>query len=241
MDDGMEAAPAESGPDMDPTLPNLMVRFAQVLTSPAKLFDALRGNPRWLGALLLAIGAGIAIVAVIPVELIEEMILAQAPTDATPEQMAAMESQAGAARLFRWLGPLVFQPIMLLIIAVFLLVVFNPLMGGEASFKQLFAFTAHANLIGVVGGLLTLPLILARGSLETALSLGLLVPGMASDSFGFRFLNGMNLFGIWTAIVLGIGMSRLYPKVSTGTATGILLGTYVAIKLIGAAIGGLVG
>ena len=241
MDDAMDTAPAESGPKTEPTLPNLMVRLVQVLTSPAKLFDALRGNPRWLGALLLAIGAGIAIVALIPVELIEEMMLAQTPADATPEQIAAMESQAGAAGVFRWLGPVVFQPIMLLIIAVFLLVVFNVLMGGEASFKQLFAFTTHANLIGVVGGLLTLPLILARGSLTTALSLGLLVPGMDSDSFGFKFLNGVNLFGIWTAVVLGIGMSRLYPKVSPGTATGILLGCYVAIKLIPAALGSLAG
>ncbi|MEN8143961.1 MAG: YIP1 family protein, partial [Gemmatimonadota bacterium] len=211
MTDDMNAALPESGPPMEQTLPNLAIRFVQVLTSPAKLFDALRANPRWLGALLLAVGAGIAITALIPIELIEEMILAQAPADASPEQLAAMESQAGAAGAFRWLGP-IFQPIILLIIAVFLLVVFNLLMGGEASFKQLFAFTAHANLIGIVGGLLTLPLILARASLTTALSLGLLVPGMDADSFGFKFLNGLNLFGIWTAVVLGIGMSRLYPK-----------------------------
>ncbi|MEN8145506.1 MAG: hypothetical protein ABFS14_11210, partial [Gemmatimonadota bacterium] len=59
--------------------------------------------------------------------------------------------------------------------------------------------------------------------------------------FGFKFLNGLNLFGIWTAVVLGIGMSRLYPKVSAGTATGILLGSYVTLKLIGAALGGLGG
>ncbi|MEE9208057.1 MAG: YIP1 family protein [Gemmatimonadota bacterium] len=242
MDDGMGAAPIESGPvTAEPTLPNLMVRFVQVLTSPAKLFDALGGKPRWLGALLLAVGVGIAIVALIPLELIEEMMMAQVPADATPEQMEAMESQAGLAGVLRWLGPAVFQPIMLLIIAVFLLLVFNLLMGGEASFKQLFAFTTHANLIGIVGGLVTLPLILARGSLDTAMSLGLLAPGMDSGSFAFKFLNGLNLFGIWTAVVLGIAMSRLYPKVSTGTAVGILLGTYVVIKFIGAAIGGLAG
>ena len=84
-------------------------------------------------------------------------------------------------------------------------------------------------------GVLTLPLILSTGNLRSALSLQLLVPGMDGDGWLYGFLNGLNLFGLWTMVALGIGISRIYPKVSAGSAISLLVGMYVLLKAVFAA------
>ena len=132
------------------------------------------------------------------------------------------------------IGPFVFFAL----IAGGLKLVYSVLLGGEASFKQLFSATAHAQIISAIGALVTLPLILSTGNLRSALSLQLLAPELDSDGWMYGFLNGLNLFGLWTMVVLGIGVSRIYPKVSAGNAITFLVGVYVLLKAALAALPG---
>jgi hypothetical protein len=220
-------------------LPNVGVRLVQVFTAPSALFDRLKERPVWIGAVVTIIVIGLVVQAFIPEQLVREMLLARLPGDASPDQVRATEQAAGVANVMRWVGTVAFPPVFFAVLAGFLLLIYNVLMGGEAAFKQLYSISAHANLIGAVGGLITLPLVLARNSLETVLSLHLLVPGLASETYGYRFLSGISLFGLWTTIVLGIGVSRVYPKVSTGGAVTLLLVAYVVVKALFAIGGGI--
>jgi hypothetical protein len=65
-----------------------------------------------------------------------------------------------------------------------------------------------------------------------SLSLDLLLPGLDEDGFVYGFLHGLNLFSIWAAVVLGIGVSRLYPKASAGSAAFAILSLYVVFKAV---------
>ncbi len=215
-----------------PPLPSLPKRIVQVFVAPAKLFDALAVTPKWVGAALVVIGAGLIVQALIPVELIREMALSGLPPDATPEQIAAVEQFMGASNAIRWVATVIVPILLILFVSGFILLVWNAVLGGEQKFSAVLACTAHSYIVWAFGGLVTLPLLLARQDLRTTFSLHLLTPFLESSSYLYRFLAGLNLFGIWTMILLGIAVSRLYPKVSAGSACTVMILAYVVMKAI---------
>lgn len=222
-------------PESSTDLPSLPVRIVQVFFSPGTLFDRLKQRPAWLGALLTLIVVSLVVNALIPGELIRQLVMEQLPSDAEPRQIETAMRMAG---IFRFLGPVVFTPLLVAALAGVIQLIWNLILGGESSFKQALSVTAHTMFIPTVGGLLTVPLMIASGDATVALSLHLLVPGLDDESYAFRFLHGLNFFSIWAAIVLGIGVSRLYPKRSAGSAVLVLLALYVVFKAISAALSG---
>lgn len=220
--------------DRTPELPSLPIRIVQVFTAPATLFDALKTTPKWIGAAVVVIVLGLVVQALIPAELIREMALSSLPSDAPPEQVAAVEKFMGVSNIIRWVGTVVFPILMILFVSGFILLVWNAILGGEAAFPAVLACTAHSYIVWAAGGLITMPLVLARQDLRTTFSLHLLTPWLDSGTYAYRFMAGLNLFGIWTMILLGVAVSRLYPKVSAASASTVMIGAYVVFKAIGA-------
>lgn len=218
--------------------PNLLARIVQVFVAPAKLFDSLRDRPVWLDAILVTIAVGLIIQLMIPAEVFRAEVLSGLPADATAEQIEATENSLPFLKAIGWVMTVIGPFLFFALIAGVLKLVYSVLLGGEASFKQLFSATAHAQIISAAGALITLPLILSTGNLRSALSLQLLVSGLDSDGWMYGFMNGLNLFGLWTMVVLGIGVSRIYPKVSAGNAITFLVGMYVLLKAVFAALPG---
>lgn len=227
MSDATTTSPAEAGP-----LPR---RLFQVFAAPAELFDRLRECPVWIDVLVLLVAASVASSFLIPEEAMRAMMEAQMPPDAGPEQVDQMMRFArGWSLVFAFVG----TPIVVAAVAGFAILVFNVLLGGEATYRQLFSATAHAFVIYTAGALLALALLLGSGGGQLVTpSLHLLVPGL-SEGYLFRFLRGLNLFSLWSAIVLGIAVSRIYPKRSAGPAATLFLGAYVAIIALIALPGG---
>ena len=220
--------------DQTPELPSLPTRIVQVFTAPATLFDALKTAPKWIGAAVVVIVLGLVVQALIPAEVIREMALSSLPSDAPPEQVAAVEQFMGVSNIIRWVGTVVFPILMILFVSGFILLVWNAILGGEAAFPAVLACTAHSYIVWAVGGLITMPLVLARQDLRTTFSLHLLTPWLDSGTYAYRFMAGLNLFGIWTMILLGVAVSRLHPKVSAASASTVMIGAYVVFKAIGA-------
>ncbi len=217
---------------MSQQLPSLPTRVMQVFIAPATLFDALKETPKWIGAALVVVGLGLVVQALVPVELIREMALSSLPSDAPPEQVAAIEQFMGVSNVIRWVGTFVFPILIMLFVSGFILLVWNAILGGEAAFPAILACTAHSYIVWAAGGLITLPLVLARQDLRTTFSLHLLTPWLDSGSYAYRFMAGLNLFGIWTMILLGVAVSRLYPKVSATSASIVMVTAYVVFKAI---------
>ncbi|WP_420448661.1 YIP1 family protein [Candidatus Palauibacter sp.] len=247
----MEYDPASSDASAEEhTIPALPARIVQVFVSPASLFDALRRRPAWLGAILGLVGLSVALQFLTPVIVPEEVLrraaearmadFVPAGTDpAVVEQQVDAAVSPGAAGVI-W--AVVATPILLSMIAGLLLIAFNVIMGGEASFKQLFSATAHAMYIYTAGGIVAIGL-MAVGAEMTTLTPGLFLPEM--EGFIGRFLNGINIFSVWTCGVLGVAVSRFYPGRSVAAGTMYLLALYLilvaALAMFAGLLAGLAG
>jgi hypothetical protein len=206
-----------------------------VFFSPAALFDALRERPRWLDAMVVVVALGLIVQALLPADLIREAALANLPANASAEQRAAMERAMPIGNTIRWIATVIVPPILMAIVAGLVLLIWNVLRGGGARYPQALAITTHSYVIWALGGLITLPLVLATGDLRTTLALHLPFGFLDPGSWLYRFLQGINVFGLWTMIVLGVGVSRIYPRrASAGGAAVTLVAIYVALKAVGA-------
>lgn len=222
-----------------PATLSLPRRLVGVFLSPAQVFDSLRERPSWVVPLLVYIAIGLVATLLIPESLIREMVESQMAErgEMTQEQMDAAVKVAGA---FRFAGPLLWPIVQALAISGIFFLVFNLFTGADARFVHYLAGTTHALLIQALGAAVTTPLILVRQDLETRLSLALLAPGLESG-FVYNLLNGIAIFGIWTAVVLGIAGSRLSRRVAAGPAVGIVLGLYGVWVLVSAVLSALRG
>jgi len=210
----------------------------RLLVSPAALFDELRERPRWIGALLLVVAIALLVAALIPSDVVMEYVRQQMTRGRPDVPADAVERGLGIARFTRFVGPVVGTAVGAFLISAVLFLIYELGMGGEAGFKPVLASTSHTLLIPTIGNLLTLPIILRTGDLQASLSLDLLMPGMSHSGFAFRLLHGLNLFGLWGAVVLGIAMSRLYPKRSAGGAITLTVALYLVVKALLAVAGG---
>ena len=229
-------------------IPSLPVRIVQVFVSPAKLFDALRHRPAWIGAVVGLIGLSIALQLLIPVVVPEEVRRAatEAQLESFVQDPVVLEQQVDAVMSGGPVGGIVTvivgTPLVLSIIAGLLLIAFNVILGGEASFKQLLSAAAHAMYIGTAGGVLSIGLMTVGAEIVT-LSPGLFLPEL--EGFLGRFLNGINIFSVWTCGVLGVAVSRFYPGRSVAAGTTYLLVLYLilvaAIAMFSGLLAGLAG
>lgn len=226
---------AADGREPEEPLPNLFLRVGELLLAPGRLFDRLRERPAWIGALVLMMAAGAVTTWLMPDELLREAATMNMPADAPPEQV---ETAARFARIGGYAGAALGPPVLTAVVAGLLLFVFNVVMGGAARFRQLFAATAHVLLVPALGGLLVLPLMIANNDPQTALALHLLVPGL-EEGFLYRLLHGLNVFGLWATVLLGLGVSRIYEGRGFGGSTAVLLALYVGMKIGWALLGGL--
>ena len=228
-------------------VPALPVRIAQVFVSPAKLFDALRERPAWIGAFvgLVLVGVGLQLVtpAIVPEETRRAMFESQitrfmpAGTDPAVVEEQVDNAMSGGATM-NIATVVIATPIFISLIAGLLLIGFNVVGGGEARFKQLFSAVAHAMYVSTAGGAVAIVL-MALGSQDPMLTPGLLLPDLGG--FAGRFLNGINVFSVWTCVVLGVAVSRIYSGRSVTAGMSYLLALYLLFVAVIAMLAGLVG
>lgn len=215
---------------------NLFARFIGVVTAPRATFENVARHPRVLGMLLLIclISAGVLgafFATQVGQDAWLEAVVARGGADMSDEQYAAMQKMAGFAGYFAIGQALIGTPIVMLIISGILFAVFNAAMGGNSTFKQLFAVVTHSWVILCVAQLFTMPLSYMRGTLTSATSLGVLLPMLDEDSFAGTLLGSIDFFMIWALIVLAIGLGVLYRRRTQPIAI-TLLSVYGVIALI---------
>lgn len=223
------AGRAREGDGGDEALPPLPVRAVQVFVAPGELFGRLRRNPAWAGVLAVVVVLAVASVFFTPTELMEQLFLEQMGPEATEEDV---EQVMGVARPLSYasavLGPLLTTAAL----GGFLYFSYTLVLGGEGRFGQLFSVSAHAMLIPTVGSLALLPLMIATGDPEVRLALHLLVPGLDADTYLHAFLRGLNVFALWTAAVLGVGVAAVYRRSSAAAPALFLISAYVVTKAV---------
>jgi hypothetical protein len=236
-------APPTTAPAEPSKGKGLFARVIGVFVSPRATFADVAARPRALGVLAL----GLFVVVVGLYTLLSTEVGQQAWLDQQVQQSEAFgrtipdAQYQGMERIAPYIGYiaaggyLVVIPIFLAILAGILLGVFNALLGGDASFKQVFAIVCHAGLITVLQTVFAMPLDYVRESLSSPTTLGVFVPFLDEKSFLSRLLGTIDLFQIWWLVVLAIGLGVLFKR-RTGPIATSLLTVYAVIILAIAAV-----
>ena len=237
----------------DPTSPpapelGLLARAIGVVTSPAATFAHVVRDPRPM-AILLIVAVVVAVAATIPqltergrqaafktqVDTIEWATRQPIPDEAYAQLEA--NSRSSVTPYFGAVGAFVFMPIVALFFTALFWGLFNAVLGGTATFKQVLGVVTHSMVIMALGAAISVPIQLMQTSYSLAgpFNLGALVPMLDPDSFVRRFLGATSAITIWQTIVLAIGLGVLYKRKSTGIAIG-LLAAYGALVAVGVAV-----
>ena len=225
-------------------VPGLFARFIGVLTAPRATFEKIVPQPRVFGALLLvALAAALASTIFMNTEVGKAAFSeamqqrASANTQLSPEQLQRMEQMAPYIRTVSSVAPIIFVPIAMMVISGVLFVVFNVMMGGTATFRQMMSVVSHSQFVSVVGTVITFALNYMRGTMTTgATSLSAFLPNLEERSFAYRLARSADLFLVWWLVVLAIGLSVLYRRKTGGVALTLFL-IYGAIAVLIAFIG----
>lgn len=227
----------------------LPARMLGVLFSPSATFANVAAFPRWFGVLavsLLVLAAANYVFLSTPVgqqASLDQQVaqiegFGQTVDDAMYEQL---KGRAKFGAVITAVAILIMSPVITVIFAALLFGVFSGVLGGQATFKQVFAVLAHTSVLNLVQALFITPLNYVRESLSSATSLGVFLPMLPEGSFLANFLGAIDLFILWSLTLTSIGLAVLYRRktlpifISLATVYVVIA---LAIAAVKAALGG---
>lgn len=221
----------------------LLTRLIGVLTSPRVTYSDIAGNPRWLGALAVVTLVGaVSIFAFLSTEVGKQAMLDQQVRTLesfgmklTDAQYDRMEQGLRIAPYTGAAGQIVTLSVVALVISGLALAIFNAVMGGDATFKQVFSIVVHSGFVLTLAQVFGLPLAYARETLSSATTLSVFLPFLDENSFAARLLGSIDLFHIWWITTLAIGFGVLYRR-RTGPIATTMFVMYAVIVLTIAAV-----
>lgn len=224
------------------------IRLAGVLLSPRETFTRVVTDPRWLDMLaVVTLVAAACRVVFLSTDVGQQALIDQQVSSlesfgltVSDEQYDALVETTERYGALQAGFVLVTVPVVTLVVAGVLFVVFSAGFGGEATFRQMFAVVTHAGAVTVAQQLFVTPLNYARESMSSPANLAVFFPMLDEGSFPARFLGTIDLFIVWWIVVLAIGLGVLYRRRTRPIAVA-LLAIYAGLALIIAAIVSVLG
>lgn len=210
---------------------NEPARLFGVFYEPGKVFADVAEKPRWgFAPLLVSILVGLALVYSISTHIGWEPTIRQtiANSPRTADLPADQKEKAIAtgtkfASIAGWVGAILGAPFSVLIIAGVLTGLFNGLLGTELKFAQTFAITAYALLVrALLAGLLIL-LVYLKPPEEFNIQVSPFSPAaymnrLENPKWLMSLAGSLDLFTIWSIVLLAIGFSVAARKLSFSKA-----------------------
>src|SRR5262249_18137219 len=159
----------------------LLARVVGVLFSPRAAYADVAARPRWLGTFLVVYLVTAAAATTFMATdvgrnaVIDQQISQSEAWTGKPMNQQQIERLESMSRYFVYttaIFQLLFFIVAPLVVAGIALAVFNAVMGGDATFKQVYAVVVHSGVILAALSLFTTPLAYARGTLTSATNLG---------------------------------------------------------------------
>ena len=219
-------------------------RMIRTLTAPGATFASVRERMTWQDwfapTLVVVVVGLVAAILALPaaMEAGSEMMQEQYG-EITDEQRAAMEQMQEAAPVVTVVSVPIVSFLWLFLLGGVMLLVANPILGGEANYGQMLAVTAYASLVKVVQTIVTVPLMLATGTI-VVIGPGLLLPEETVATFAGRVLSGLEVFMLWQVLLMAVG-TGVMAGCSTRKALIPLLILWAVWIVVQAGLGGLPG
>lgn len=215
---------------MDETRMSFAERVTNVVTSPGRAFAAIAEDPRiiWPGLIFIAISLILTAIILPETKTFTQETLAA--SGQSPDQIAlAMKFVTPGALI----GTVVALPVVWLVEAG-LLALYNQLVVGAATFKQLFAVAIFAGIPSLIKSFISTALVKMIGFkafMQVNTSLALFWGNGDASSFLYRLLQQFELFRIWGFVLLILGGAVAMKKKPLGLALylGVLGIIYVVV------------
>jgi hypothetical protein len=136
---------------------------------------------------------------------------------------------------FAAVSQIIILPVITLVIAGIFFAIFNAALGGDATFKQLFAVVTFSGVLMALRTVFSTPLNYAKESLSSPTTLAAVLPVFEDNTFAARLFGSIDLFLIWWTVNLAIGLGVLYKRRTAPIATTMLV-VYGVIALTIAAV-----
>jgi hypothetical protein len=224
------------------TTPSLGSRIINVFTAPSEAFQGIDALPSktslWLIPFLLGIVAFVLVMFVIStdevlkgqildmqIRAIEQRVESGAMTQAQGDQaIQGIENMGSMFMIFGTIGGVFFLAVSYFGGALILWLT------GKAAFKAPAGYSTYlgayglSSWIGLLGAVVTMLLMVGLGSMHASAGLALAIPDFDAMNTTHRMLARVELFAIWQAVVLGLGLSAITGKsAGTGIATAGVL------------------
>jgi hypothetical protein len=221
-----------------------------IFASPSEAFEGIRTSPArasvWVIPMILILLLSSASIWIVfsndtlrgqALEAQKQKIEEQARTGQIPQERAdqALQSMEKGGGMMAAIG-IVFSSITLIIL-FFLTALVYWLVGkfalkAEGGYGKYLELWGALQWIGLLGGIVTLLMIVAMNSVYASPSaaLGVMANYNRLDTT-HRLLSSLNIFTIWEMIVLGLGLSKFSGK-SMGVGIGVAMGLWVAWVLL---------
>ena len=218
--------------------PGLFARIFGVIFTPKETFAAIVARPKWFGAMCVAVLiSSAAQFALLSTDVGKELALEQNVSfmealgqTVSDEQYAEMERGMENARYVGPIFTILFTPLIVAISSGILHVMFGLVGGGNGTYRQVYAISAHASIISALQLVFTTVVTLAAGRPAGA-NLSVFVPTLEETTFVYRFLSTIDFFYVWSTFITAVGLAVLYKK-RTGPIAMVLFGIYLVIALI---------
>jgi hypothetical protein len=225
-----------------------MARIAGVLRAPRPTFAAIAAAPAWAGVLALTFVVTFACSALLLETEVGRLALVDQwertaiafgqPVD--DAQYRSFEEASENGTLYAALTALGSGPVLVLGISVLLFAVFNGLLRGQARFRQVLAIVAHAGVILALRQVIAAPLNYSRETLASPATVTVFFATLDEASPLARFFGVIDLFVIWWAVALALGMAVLYRRPAQRLVMAFI-GAYVGLAALLAAVMALTG
>ena len=204
---------------------SFLARVAGVFLSPGSTFADVVRKPDFIVPLIVAMLSGLVVAETMLAKIGMERIVRQQiehssrASSMSPEQMQQAVEQGARIGAIMAHASFIFVPIGILIIAATGLGIGNGVFGGQISFKTAFSVACYANLVGILGTLMAVPIILfgdpehlnPQNPLPT--NLGFLLNPTDTPKPLMSLAGSFDVLTLWMMALLGTGFAEaIGPK-----------------------------
>ena len=220
----------------------LLPRILGVFFSPRATYASVAAHPRWFGVLavtcLVVAGSYFGLLSTDTGKQAafdqQTQVIESFGIKLNDQAYERMEAGIDRARYTTPIGQIIVIPIVLAVMSGILLGIFNALLGGDATFKQVYAVLAHASVITALQTLFSVPLDYARETLSSPTTLKVFLPFVDDGTFLGRLLSSIDLFQIWAMLSIAIGLGVLYKRRTAPIAIWLYVVFFVIITAVAA-------
>ena len=214
-------------------------RILGVLVAPRATFRVVARTPSWLGVILAScLVSAVSSAAVLETTVGRFALLDRWERTAVAfgqsiddSRYAAMGRASEYGSLYAAASAFATGPVLAIVLSGLLFVSFRTPASAAVTYRHVLAVVAHASVILALRQVVAAPLVYARETLASPLTLRPLFSGLDEASLPVRFASAIDLFVVWWIVILALGMSVLYRRRARGL-TVRFLGVYMAIGAI---------